>query len=71
MNREASEDENDINEPSYFCYKAYLKTAGYAIFILYSMIGIKRLYDHINQLMIMDQCISCRLYEEQTAGVIY
>ncbi|VDN88074.1 unnamed protein product [Brugia pahangi] len=25
MNREASEDENDINEPSYFCYKAYLK----------------------------------------------
>uniref|UniRef100_A0AAF5Q755 Uncharacterized protein n=1 Tax=Wuchereria bancrofti TaxID=6293 RepID=A0AAF5Q755_WUCBA len=71
MNREASEDENDINEPSYFCYKAYLKTAGYAIFILYSMIGIKRLYDHINQLMIMDQCISCRLYEEQTAGLLW
>uniref|UniRef100_A0A0R3RH89 Uncharacterized protein n=1 Tax=Elaeophora elaphi TaxID=1147741 RepID=A0A0R3RH89_9BILA len=71
MDREALEDESAIDEPSYFCYKAYVKMGGYAIFILYSAIGIKRLYEHANQLMILDRCTSCQLYQEGTAGILW
>ncbi|KAL3986384.1 hypothetical protein ACH3XW_42525 [Acanthocheilonema viteae] len=70
MDREASEDENAVDETSYFCYKAYIKMGGYAIFILYSVVGIKRLCEHINQLLFLDRCTSCRLYQERTAGVM-
>uniref|UniRef100_A0A8R1Y092 Uncharacterized protein n=1 Tax=Onchocerca volvulus TaxID=6282 RepID=A0A8R1Y092_ONCVO len=71
MNREVAENESINDAPSYFCYKAYIKTAGYGIFILYSILGFKRIYDHVNQFMILDRCVSCRLYQEQNTGLFW
>ncbi|EFO16505.1 hypothetical protein LOAG_12001 [Loa loa] len=70
MNREGSEDDGATDKPSYLCYKAYIKTAGYVIFISYSMIGIKRLCDHINQWMMLNRCTTCQPYEEGITGVM-
>ncbi|MCP9257095.1 hypothetical protein DINM_000329 [Dirofilaria immitis] len=71
MDQEASDNENANDQPNYFCYKAYIKLASYAMFSLYSLVGIKRIYDHVNQFLILDRCRSCRLYEEQNAGVLF
>uniref|UniRef100_A0A915Q2J2 Uncharacterized protein n=1 Tax=Setaria digitata TaxID=48799 RepID=A0A915Q2J2_9BILA len=71
MDREALDDEDAIDEPNYFCYKAYIKTAGYAIFILYSVFGIKRIYEHLNHFMIVDRCTSCRKYEGNNVDMLF
>ncbi|KAM3716412.1 ABC transporter G family member [Dirofilaria immitis] len=71
MDQEASDNENANDQPNYFCYKAYIKLASYAMFSLYSLVGIKRIYDHVNQFLILDRCRSCRLYEEQNAGLFW
>ncbi|VDN35738.1 unnamed protein product [Gongylonema pulchrum] len=36
--------------------------AGYAMFIVYSALGIKRIHEHIKQYFLVERCVSCRVY---------